>query len=576
MANNFTANEVADMVPEYDSESDITVSDSDDYFPSTSEENSSDESFMCAEQPPTTSRAATDAISDYCSSSDESDTNIDAPDVNDDSASTSVPNVVFWSDLAGNQFTPRFQPTALRPTSIHPDLCHYSSSAIDIFLKLFPESLLMQIAHYTNERMKLFLQNKTAKFHPTNKHEIMKLFGSFFVMSYMRLPSINHYWSTHPSMGNQLLKTAFSRDRFKLLMSKLYINYHDKPKEADKLYYVEDLINCLKLTFQKYRQDSPYQSIDESMTKFKGKCSFKQYLLMKPVKRGIKVWMRCDSQTGYTYNMNVYAGKETEACSGTLGERVVNTLAATIKEDDVTLAFDRFFTSVQLMDNSKFPAVGTVVKNRKNLPKFDDKLKRGEYQFRGNGNGTIAVRWMDTKEVIVLSNCHSNSVGEVSKKQKDGSIKTIDCPDPIMFYRKVMGGVDRADQMAGIYDLDRRSNKWWKKVVYRSLMITAVNSWVIYKELHRNCNMPFLDFLVDLAECLIKRGGMHCAKRRSVGRPSLRNNHLTLVGKHIPEQGKSRRRCAACARQKKEKRTKIMCMECKLPYCLACFTKVHK
>ena len=134
MANNFTANEVADMVPEYDSESDITVSDSDDYFPSTSEENSSDESFMCAEQPPTTSRAATDAISDYCSSSDESDTNIDAPDVNDDSASTSVPNVVFWSDLAGNQFTPRFQPTALRPTSIHPDLCHYSSSAIDIFL----------------------------------------------------------------------------------------------------------------------------------------------------------------------------------------------------------------------------------------------------------------------------------------------------------------------------------------------------------------------------------------------------------------------------------------------------------
>jgi len=71
---------------------------------------------------------------------------------------------------------------------------------------------------------------------------------------------------------------------------------------------------------------------------------------------------------------------------------------------------------------------------------------------------------MDTKEVIVLSNCHSNSVGEVSKKQKDGSKKTIDCPDPIRFYRQVMGGVDRADQMAGIYDLDRRSNKWWKKL----------------------------------------------------------------------------------------------------------------
>ena len=84
-----------------------------------------------------------------------------------------------------------------------------------------------------------------------------------------------------------------------------------------------------------------------------------------------------------------------------------------------------------------------------------------------------------------------------------------------------------------------------------------------------------MPFLVDLAECLIKRSEMHCAKRRSVGQPSLRNNHLTLVGKHIPEQGKSQRTCAACARQKKEKCTKIMCMECKLPYCLACFTKVH-
>ena len=46
MANKFTANEMADMVPEYDSESDKTVSDSDEYFPSTSDEDSSDVSFM--------------------------------------------------------------------------------------------------------------------------------------------------------------------------------------------------------------------------------------------------------------------------------------------------------------------------------------------------------------------------------------------------------------------------------------------------------------------------------------------------------------------------------------------------
>ena len=127
--------------------------------------------------------------------------------------------------------------------------------------------------------------------------------------------------------------------------------------------------------------------------------------------------------------------------------------------------------------------------------------------------------------------------------------------------------------MAGIYDLDRRSNKWWKKGLCRMLMIAAVNSRIIYKETHRNNKKPFLDFLVDLAESLIKRGDYSFEKRQSVDRPSLRNNKLEYVGKHIPKKGKSRRRCA---HQKKEKRYNIICLECQLPYCFPCFTRVHQ
>ena len=85
------------------------------------------------------------------------------------------------------------------------------------------------------------------------------------------------------------------------------------------------------------------------MTQFKGRCSFKQYLPLKPVKRGIKVWMRCDVSTGYTYDMNVYARRK-KRCEDAVGQRVVFALANTIKNQDVTLAFDRYFTSVRLMD----------------------------------------------------------------------------------------------------------------------------------------------------------------------------------------------------------------------------------
>ena len=404
-------------------------------------------------------------------------------------------------------FQPKLNISQYRSCSIHPDIT-LSTSILDIFLQLFPYSLLLQVAYYTNKRLDIFqkAKSKRKKIVPTDAYEIMKLLGCFFVMSYNRLPSINNYWSKHKSMENSPMKSAFSRDRFKLIMSKLYLAEPDKPQQASKLYYVEDLLSCLKSTFMKYRQNSPFQSIDESMTKFKGRCSFKQYLPMKPVKRGIKLWMRCDPHSGYTYDVNVYTGKNDGDPCSSLGEKVVKTLLSTIPDgDDVTLALDRFFTSVHLMDTIRYPAVGTVIKSRRNLPVLKEKLSRGDCEFRCNINGILAVRWLDTKEVLLLSNFHTDTVGEVRKKQRDGTIINVPCPDAIRCYRQITGGVDRADQMAGVYELDRKSTKWWKKVLYQMLAFSAVNAWVIYKELHRHYKKPYLDFLVELSEALIQR-----------------------------------------------------------------------
>jgi hypothetical protein len=137
------------------------------------------------------------------------------------------------------------------------------------------------------------------------------------------------------------------------------LNEPEKAQSAGKLYYVEEMVSCLKTTFQRRRQDRSLQSIGESMTKSKWRTSIKQYLPMKPVKRGVKLWMRYDSLTGYTYDMNIYVGKKPNPGEGTLGERVVEILALTIQEKDVTVAFERFFTSVYLMDTLNFAAVGT-------------------------------------------------------------------------------------------------------------------------------------------------------------------------------------------------------------------------
>ncbi|XP_025207241.1 uncharacterized protein LOC112603058 [Melanaphis sacchari] len=155
------------------------------------------------------------------------------------------------------------------------------------------------------------------------------------------------------------------------------------------------------------------------MTKFKGRSSLKQYMPLKPIKRIIKIWERCDAITGYAYDFNNYSekNKSNDTNNRMLGQRVVLKLADTIREPNVVLDFDRFFTSIQLLTVIEYPALGTCIMNRKNVPKFEGKLKRGDHQFRSCSDGLIAARWQDSKDFVVISNCHIPIVGEITPKQ---------------------------------------------------------------------------------------------------------------------------------------------------------------
>ncbi|GFY79067.1 rho guanine nucleotide exchange factor 10-like protein [Trichonephila inaurata madagascariensis] len=55
------------------------------------------------------------------------------------------------------------------------------------------------------------------------------------------------------------------------------------------------------------------------------------------------------------------------------------------------------------METLKFPAVGTCIKTRKDVPNFATKLsKRDETEFLVTKNGTMCARWLDSKEVMML------------------------------------------------------------------------------------------------------------------------------------------------------------------------------
>ena len=123
--------------------------------------------------------------------------------------------------------------------------------------------------------------------------------------------------------------------------------------EYDRLAKVRPVITALQKSF--LEANNPYRenAIDEDMIKFKGRSSLKQYLPMKPIKRGFKVWVRADSHNGYMCNFDIYIGKE-KSTEVNLGAKVVKKLSRTLVGKRYHLYFDNFFSSVSLKKKKKY------------------------------------------------------------------------------------------------------------------------------------------------------------------------------------------------------------------------------
>ena len=152
------------------------------------------------------------------------------------------------------------------------------------------------------------------------------------------------------------------------------------------------------------------------MIKFQGCSTLKQYMPMKPIKCGIKVWVLGDSTNSYFSRFSIYTGKGEERVGG-LGTHVVNTL----------------MTIIQITPN------------------------RGEHKTMQRGKVSASV-WMDNKPVTVMStNTQPSATGSVLRRQRDCSRISVPCPEAILSYNAHMGGVDQGDQLRGYYSCRTKS-----------------------------------------------------------------------------------------------------------------------
>ena len=225
---------------------------------------------------------------------------------------------------------------------------------------------------------------------------------------------------------------------------------------ADILHQIISIISAVVAACRTNYRPHREQAIDEAMVAFKGRSSMKQYLPMKPVKCGFKVWVRSDSHNGYVCELECYMGRKGDKTEVGLGGSVVTWLTRDLVGKSYHIFMDSFFSSVSLYHRlllENIYCTGTVRANRRNFPPdLKDAAKRGlakrgDMTVRQDGNVSVCV-WQDTRPVTFMSSGHNpDHTKSIPRRRVDGSIMNVECPISIVDYNKYMGGVDRGDQL---------------------------------------------------------------------------------------------------------------------------------
>ena len=139
----------------------------------------------------------------------------------------------------------------------------------------------------------------------------------------------------------------------------------------DKVFKVWSLLDLISHTFCNEDRRSKFVFIDEATVKYKGRLGFKQYMPMKPVKRGIEVWVQADVMSGLVRAIQVYTGKGGRQPEHDLSHRVVSDLVCDLHGKNYHIFCDNFFTSVRLAKDllrNDFYLCGTTRSNRTDFP----------------------------------------------------------------------------------------------------------------------------------------------------------------------------------------------------------------
>lgn len=442
--------------------------------------------------------------------------------------------------------------------------------------------------YLTQNLMNLSLRNKFRSWKSTSIAEIRAFLIVMLAMGLVKKPTIKSYWTTTLSQFTPWFGRMFSRNRFESIYTFMHlVNNESLPKLNEPGYdptaKFAPLINHANAVSKYHYTPHEYISVDESLVGTKNHTQLLQYLPKKHHhKWGVKLWMLCDSVTNYCLGFTCYRGAR-EPDRDQIKERGLGFVVVTkllemcnYLNKGYHVICDNFFTSVPLVrhlfDNKTF-YTGTIRKIRKHLPgQIKQKFHVGQKSyFRKNQLLLLGYREKSSQRgpVCLLSSKAQAKDVEKTKILGRNREKVITKPQIIRQYNDFMGGIDSSDMMLYTYSDERRSVKYWKKVVTNIIGRMVLNSYILYK---LNCTgkpLTRYQYMVSVIEDVSDDWLRSQADPGYVAGPSNNGSgDKPMIGEGLFKlPGTKERCCAVCSKKSlqqggKMKKSRTACVKC--------------
>ncbi|XP_069496512.1 piggyBac transposable element-derived protein 4-like [Ambystoma mexicanum] len=433
-------------------------------------------------------------------------------------------------------------------------------------------------------------RSRALQWSPTSVAEMKTFWGLSLLMGIVRKPSIALYWCTDPSLATPFFPAVMSRNRYLVLQRMLHFSDNSaalprNDPNYDKLFKIRPFLEHFTRRFSGVYVPGQHISIEESLVLYQGRLLFKQYVPSKRAQHGIKVYVLCESNTGYAYSMRVYAGKycniNPPGSPAYLGvrEKIVWDLCSSLFNKGHHLYVDKFYTGIPLfkeLHSLGTLACGTIHSNQKGFPKqlVCKKLDKGACAAL-RCEEVLAVKYCDRRDVHMLSTIHDESTAIVAAR---GHAEQVSKPKCILDYNRYMVGVDRTDQLLEPYHPACKSRRWYKKLAIHIMHVATCNAYVVYRTAAPEHKMSFLQFENAVANALVQVhveaapiGALETVAR-------LNERHFGEYNPPTPNQTQPYRRCKVCTKQGKRRDTRFYCPQCPSKPALCqcpCFALYH-